>query len=80
MASALQVAIQASNGASNYGNKFGEPVLAGFARSFGMVIGDLDRREWVKPIMFSGGMGSLESGHVTKQTPKSGVLWATIIK
>ncbi|XP_071786340.1 phosphoribosylformylglycinamidine synthase-like isoform X2 [Asterias amurensis] len=73
MASALQVAVQASNGASDYGNKFGEPVLTGFARSFGMVVGDADRREWVKPIMFSGGMGSLESGHVTKQTPETGM-------
>ena len=31
----LQICIEASNGASDYGNKFGEPVLAGFARSFG---------------------------------------------
>lgn len=34
-ATPLQVCIEASNGASDYGNKFGEPVLAGFARSFG---------------------------------------------
>lgn len=31
----LQICIEASNGASDYGNKFGEPVIAGFARSFG---------------------------------------------
>lgn len=31
----VQVCVEASNGASDYGNKFGEPVLAGFARSFG---------------------------------------------
>jgi phosphoribosylformylglycinamidine synthase len=31
----VQICIEASNGASDYGNKFGEPVLAGFARSFG---------------------------------------------
>ncbi|XP_052535363.1 phosphoribosylformylglycinamidine synthase [Tympanuchus pallidicinctus] len=30
----IEVAIGASNGASDYGNKFGEPVVAGFARSF----------------------------------------------
>lgn len=34
-ASPLRICIEASNGASDYGNKFGEPVLAGFARSFG---------------------------------------------
>lgn len=38
-ATPLEVAIEASNGASDYGNKFGEPVIAGFARSFGMQIG-----------------------------------------
>ena len=32
----LEIAIEASNGASDYGNKFGEPVITGFARSFGM--------------------------------------------
>ena len=31
-ASPLQIAVEASNGASDYGNKFGEPVLTGFAR------------------------------------------------
>lgn len=35
-ASPLDIAIEASNGASDYGNKFGEPVLLGFSRSFGM--------------------------------------------
>ncbi|XP_038056272.1 phosphoribosylformylglycinamidine synthase-like [Patiria miniata] len=73
MAPALQVAIQASNGASDYGNKFGEPVLTGFARSFGMLVGNGERREWVKPIMFSGGIGSLESGHVTKEQAEPGM-------
>lgn len=38
-ASPLEVAIEASNGASDYGNKFGEPVIAGFARSFGLLVG-----------------------------------------
>jgi len=28
-ASPLQVAVEASNGASDYGNKFGEPILSG---------------------------------------------------
>ena len=49
LAAPLQVAIEASNGASDYGNKFGEPVLCGFARSFGLTLpGTLERREWVK--------------------------------
>lgn len=35
----LEVAIEASNGASDYGNKFGEPVLAGEARGAWGIIG-----------------------------------------
>ena len=66
-----QIAVEASNGASDYGNKFGEPVLAGFARSFGMQLPG-GRREWVKPIMFSGGLGSMESIHVKKDLAEKG--------
>ncbi|MGH0142820.1 UNVERIFIED_CONTAM: hypothetical protein FKN15_076654 [Acipenser sinensis] len=69
----LQVAIEASNGASDYGNKFGEPVLAGFARSFGMRLPNGERREWIKPIMFSGGVGSIEDQHVTKEGAELGM-------
>lgn len=35
LAQPLEVAIEASNGASDYGNKFGEPVLAGEAGEHG---------------------------------------------
>ena len=48
----LQVLIDASNGASDYGNKFGEPLVAGYTRTFGMRMPDGSRREWIKPIMF----------------------------
>uniref|UniRef100_A0A452USC1 Phosphoribosylformylglycinamidine synthase n=1 Tax=Ursus maritimus TaxID=29073 RepID=A0A452USC1_URSMA len=68
----LEVAIEASNGASDYGNKFGEPVLAGFARSLGLQLPDGQRREWIKPIMFSGGIGSMEAEHVSKEPPEPG--------
>lgn len=68
----LQIAVEASNGASDYGNKFGEPVLAGFARSFGMKMANGERREWVKPIMFSGGIGMMEATHVKKFQPEKG--------
>ncbi|XP_078683172.1 phosphoribosylformylglycinamidine synthase-like [Branchiostoma floridae x Branchiostoma belcheri] len=73
MASPVDICIEASNGASDYGNKFGEPVLAGFARSFGMRLADGKRKEWVKPIMFSGGLGQLEGCHITKDQPAVGM-------
>uniref|UniRef100_A0A2K5E6T0 phosphoribosylformylglycinamidine synthase n=1 Tax=Aotus nancymaae TaxID=37293 RepID=A0A2K5E6T0_AOTNA len=69
----LEVAIEASNGASDYGNKFGEPVLAGFARSLGLHLPDGQRREWIKPIMFSGGIGTMEAEHVSKEPPEPGM-------
>ncbi|XP_029002909.1 phosphoribosylformylglycinamidine synthase isoform X2 [Betta splendens] len=69
----LQVAIEASDGASDYGNKFGEPVLSGFARSFGVRLTNGERREWIKPIMFSGGLGSIEDSYVNKEEPETGM-------
>nr|XP_056719462.1 phosphoribosylformylglycinamidine synthase [Euleptes europaea] len=69
----VEVAVGASDGASDYGNKFGEPVLAGFARSFGQRLADGERYEWIKPIMFSGGIGAMEDAHVLKETPQPGM-------
>jgi len=91
LASPLQIIIDASNGASDYGNKFGEPVVAGFARSFGLRIpgnggsaasgagaaepsSDGDRREWVKPIMFSAGIGLLDDDHSQKGEAEAGMI------
>jgi len=63
----------ASDGASDYGNKFGEPVINGFCRAFGKCIND-QHIEWVKPIMFSGGIGQMDSRHTFKEKPKKGDL------
>ena len=70
----LTIAVQASNGASDYGNKFGEPLIAGFMRSFGMRQASGRRREWVKPIMFSAGIGFLDAAHAVKGKPEPGML------
>ena len=72
MASPLEILIEASNGASDYGNKFGEPVICGFLRSYGMKNADGERREWIKPIMFSGGIGSIDANMTKKLTPEKG--------
>jgi phosphoribosylformylglycinamidine synthase len=74
LASPLQIEIEASNGASDYGNKFGEPVIQGFTRSFGMKLPGGERREWVKPIMFTGGLGQIDKRHDEKREPQSGML------
>lgn len=74
MASPLQIEIQASNGASDYGNKFGEPVIQGFTESFGLRLPDGSRSEYVKPIMFTGGIGQIDDRHIKKDLPEKGML------
>lgn len=75
MAQPLQILIDASNGASDYGNKFGEPLLCGWTRSFGeRVPGSGQRFEWVKPIMLSGGVGQMDHLHIKKEEPAAGML------
>ncbi|KDD76052.1 hypothetical protein H632_c378p1, partial [Helicosporidium sp. ATCC 50920] len=74
LASPAQILTEASNGASDYGNKFGEPLIAGFTRSFGLRDGQGARREWLKPIMFSAGLGRIDHGHLHKDEPELGML------
>jgi phosphoribosylformylglycinamidine synthase len=74
LASPLEIEIQASNGASDYGNKFGEPVIQGFTRSFGMTLPNGERCEWIKPIMFTGGVGQMDARHIEKAGPQKGML------
>jgi len=73
LASPLEIEIEASNGASDYGNKFGEPVVQGFTRSFGLRLPSGERREWIKPIMFSGGIGKMDHQHISKGSPEVGM-------
>ena len=73
-----KILIEASNGASDYGNKIGEPLIQGFCRSYGMKLqtygDDIHRLEWVKPIMFTGGVGQVFDEHVHKVAPQEGWL------
>ncbi|MCL7049507.1 hypothetical protein MKW94_018619 [Papaver nudicaule] len=68
------ILIEASNGASDYGNKFGEPLIQGYTRTFGMRLPNGERREWLKPIMFSAGIGQIDHNHITKGEPEIGML------
>ncbi|KAI9078345.1 hypothetical protein K1719_039721 [Acacia pycnantha] len=74
LASPLQILLDSSNGASDYGNKFGEPLIQGFCRTFGMRLPSGERREWLKPIMFSGGIGQIDHTHISKGEPDIGML------
>jgi phosphoribosylformylglycinamidine synthase len=74
LASPLKIMIRESDGASDYGNKFGEPVIQGFTRTFGLRLPDGERREWVKPIMFTGGIGQIDDRHIKKEKPQQGMV------
>jgi len=75
MASPLQIILEASSGASDYANKFGEPLVVGFTRSFGLTMMQHhhERREYIKPIMFTGGLGLMDHTHLKKMPPKKGM-------
>ncbi|GJM96398.1 hypothetical protein PR202_ga13228 [Eleusine coracana subsp. coracana] len=74
LASPLQILVDASDGASDYGNKFGEPLIQGYTRNFGMRLPNGERREWLKPIMFSGAIGQIDHAHISKDDPEIGML------
>jgi phosphoribosylformylglycinamidine synthase len=78
-ASPLKILLEASDGASDYGNKFGEPLIGGFTRSYGALLGERGERiEYVKPIMFSGGIGSIDEDQLYKVECQPGQLVAKI--
>jgi phosphoribosylformylglycinamidine synthase len=74
LASPLTIEIRASDGASDYGNKFGEPVIVGFTRSFDQKLPSGERWGWIKPIMFTGGIGQIDARHIEKDEAKKGML------
>jgi len=72
IAPALRIEIEASDGASDYGNKFGEPLIQGFTRSFDLRLPGGERWGWLKPIMFTGGIGQIDARHVEKAEAQPG--------
>lgn len=76
LASALQIEIDASNGASDYGNKFGEPLIQGFTRSFDLRLNGETSERWgyLKPIMFTAGVGQIDDRLTAKNKEQKGML------
>jgi len=74
LATPLEIEIEASNGASDYGNKFGEPLIQGFTRSFDLRLENGERWAYIKPIMFTGGLGQIDARLTEKKNPEKGML------
>ncbi|MBN1321537.1 MAG: phosphoribosylformylglycinamidine synthase [Thermoleophilia bacterium] len=73
LASPAEILIEASNGASDYGNCFGEPLIYGFTRTYGLRLPD-GYRSWFKPIMYSVGAGQIRGEHTVKGGPETDML------
>ncbi|MFP4514531.1 MAG: phosphoribosylformylglycinamidine synthase [Parcubacteria group bacterium] len=74
LASAKDILIAGSNGTTRYGNEIGEPVISGFVRTGASRLPNGERREFLKPILFSGGIGQIDSRHLDKIDAKKGML------
>jgi len=67
----MDILIKASNGASDFGNKFGQPLITGSVLTFEHT--EEDRRlGYDKVIMQAGGIGYGKSEQALKDTPKEG--------
>ena len=67
----MDILIKASNGASDFGNKFGQPLIAGSVLTFEH---SEDRRAlgYDKVIMLAGGIGYAKASQAIKDVPKKG--------
>ncbi|MBI4239433.1 phosphoribosylformylglycinamidine synthase [Candidatus Uhrbacteria bacterium] len=70
----LEIAIQASNGASDYGNKFGQPLILGSFRSFEHMFADGEHYGYRKTVMVAGGCGHVDVRHAEKRQSHEGDL------
>ena len=69
----IDLLIKASNGASDFGNKFGQPLIAGSILTFEH-LEDNQRLGYDKVIMMAGGIGYGIKEQAMKKTPKKGDL------
>lgn len=75
----MDILIKASNGASDFGNKFGQPLIAGSVLTFEHAdtsdmagTGSARRLGFDKVIMLAGGIGYGKAEQALKDTPKTG--------
>jgi len=74
LASSKDILIFGSNGTTRYGNEFGEPVIQGFVRAGASFLPDGTRYEWLKPILFTGGIGQMNDCDLEKKDAEKGMI------
>ena len=70
----LTVLTDGSDGASDYANCFGRPVITGHAASFDLLLPDGSRHAWRKPALYAQGVGVIRDEHLVKTPPQAGML------
>lgn len=73
IASALDIMLTAPIGGATFSNEFGRPNLAGYFRTYEVVVNN-QMRGYHKPIMLAGGIGQISALHTTKQPFPPGTL------
>jgi phosphoribosylformylglycinamidine synthase len=76
-ASPLQFLVEGSDGASDDGNRRGEPLIGGFIETFGQII-DGEWVEYRKGILWSGGVGTMSHKQLHKAKPRRGMVLVAI--
>ncbi len=71
-ASPAEVLVEASDGASDYGNCFGEAQIYGFTRSTGLWVAG-EYRAPFKPVLYTVGLGKLDDRHNKVNEPQPGM-------
>ena len=67
-----QILIKASNGASDFGNKFGQPLICGSVLTFEHQEGETEKYAYDKVIMLAGGVGYGTKRDCLKKEPQKG--------
>lgn len=73
IASALQIMLEGPIGSAAFNNEFGRPNLAGYFRTFEVLVRG-EMRGYHKPIMIAGGLGSIAAQHTHKHVLPVGAL------
>ncbi|NDU85363.1 MAG: phosphoribosylformylglycinamidine synthase [Ferrovum sp.] len=74
IASALSIMIEGPLGSAAFNNEFGRPQLAGYFRTYDVVVGG-QRRGYHKPIMLAGGLGAIDARQSFKRSLDAGCLF-----
>ncbi len=69
----LDILIKGSNGVVDGANKYGQPLTAGVCRSVDLLLPDGERRAYIKPILYAGGVGTIKGIHLEKDKPVIGM-------